>query len=67
MANVTSNELDLVWGADGIAKAINVSRRRAFYLLESGHLPAKKIGGRWCASVSALRRRFAELLCDEAA
>ncbi len=58
----TPNEavtLDLIWGAEKIARAIGVSRRQAFYMLENGHLPARKVGGRWCASLSALRRHFA--------
>ena len=32
-------------GAREIARAANVSVRRAFYLLERGLLPAQKLGG----------------------
>lgn len=56
--------LDMLWGATAIAKAIGVNRRKAYYLLENGLLPAKKVGDSWCASRSALLRR---LVADEAA
>jgi hypothetical protein len=45
---------DIVWGAEAIGAVINKRRRPAFYLLESGRLPAKKIGGQWAASRRAL-------------
>jgi hypothetical protein len=48
----------IVWGAENIGRVINRNKRQAFYLLESGQLPAKKVGGRWAASVSALRAHF---------
>ena len=41
---------DIVWGAAAIATVIRRSRRQAFYLLESGALPGRKLGGRWVAS-----------------
>jgi len=47
---------DLVWGGEGIGRAINRTARQAFHLLEDGLLPAKKVGGQWCASRAALRR-----------
>lgn len=52
---------DLIWEVAGIAKEIGRSRRQTFHLLETGQLPAEKIGGRWCSSRAALRRRFAML------
>jgi hypothetical protein len=51
-------ELGLIWGASAIAAALGTTRRRAFHLLESGALPAKKLGGRWVVSRDALRRLF---------
>jgi hypothetical protein len=56
---------DIVWGADEIAKIIGTTPRKTFHLLERGLLPARrlggsvnlkghKVGGRWCASRSAL-------------
>ena len=56
-----SDRLDLVWGAEAIAKELNVTVRRAFYLLERGELPAKKVGGRWVAA----RRRLRSLFFDD--
>lgn len=51
--------LDLLWGATEIAKVIGRTRRQTFGLLEAGHLPARKIGGRWVASRSDLVAHFA--------
>lgn len=50
--------LELIWGAERIAAELNVTKRRAFYLLELGEIPARKVGGRWCVSRAALRRHF---------
>jgi hypothetical protein len=47
---------DLVWGGQGIAEEINRTTRQAFHMLENGLLPARKVGGVWCASRTALRR-----------
>jgi len=52
---------DLCWGASNIAKEIGRTREATFHLLASGELPAKKVGGRWCAS----RRRLRALLLDD--
>ena len=59
--NVSSiDELsDIVWGAEGIGSVINRSARDTFHLLKRGHLPAKKIGGRWAASRRKLLAHFA--------
>lgn len=54
---------DLVWGGSGIAQVIKRTDRQTFHLLESGALPAKKVGGRWVAS----RRKLIEFLTDELA
>jgi hypothetical protein len=53
-------ELQLIWGAEAIGAEIGCDRRRAFYLLESGELPAKKVGGRWVAERETLRNFFLE-------
>jgi hypothetical protein len=50
--------LDLIWGAAAIAAALNRTQRQCFHMLESGELPAKKIGGRWVVSRKALREHF---------
>jgi hypothetical protein len=52
--------LDLIWGADAIAKLIGRSQRATFHMLDSGELPAKKVGGRWVAERSKLIRFFME-------
>ena len=53
-----SDQLDLVWGADAIAKELKIKPRAAFHLLETGALPSKKIGGRWCVDRQVLRSFF---------
>jgi hypothetical protein len=52
------NELDVLWGASAIAKAIGRNKRIVFYLLEHGKIPANKIGGRWCISRAQLADFF---------
>lgn len=50
----TQDQSDVLWGATAIAKELNVSRRRAFYLLEKRLLPARKIGDSWVSTRSEL-------------
>ena len=52
---------DVLWGADEIGRTIGKPIRATFHLLEAGHLPARKIGGRWCAS----RRKLLEALIGD--
>jgi hypothetical protein len=54
-------QLELIWGVKAIAAELNISERRAFYLLENRRLPAKKEGHLWVSSRPALRRHFADL------
>ena len=49
---------DLCWGAEEIAREIGRPRSATFHMLSTGQLPAKKVGGRWCASRSKLRSLF---------
>ncbi len=58
MKTEEAEPLDLVWGADAIAKVIKRNPRQVFNLLENGDLPAKKIGGRWVASRARLVQLF---------
>jgi hypothetical protein len=51
---VPDQEKRLVWEAKGIAKIINRPVRSTVHLLETGVLPATKIGGRWVSSEEAL-------------
>lgn len=50
--------LDLVWGAEAIGKVIARSPRQVFAMLETGQLPAKKVGGRWVADRQKLAAFF---------
>ncbi len=52
------SEIVLIWGAKAIGAEIGVDDRRAFYLLERGEIPAKKVGGKWVAERSKLRNFF---------
>jgi hypothetical protein len=54
----TGNDADVAWGCREISKAINATERRTFYLLQNSLLPAKRVGGRWCASRRRLREFF---------
>ena len=47
-----------VWGAKAIGAVIGKTERATFHLLESGALPAAKIGGQWGALPSRLRAKF---------
>jgi hypothetical protein len=53
-----------VWGAAEIGAVIRKSERAVFHLLESGLLPAKKVGGRW---VSSRKKLLAAVIGDETA
>jgi hypothetical protein len=50
---------DFAWGAAKIGRVVNRTPRQTHHLLTRGEIKsAKKIGGRWVASVSALLREF---------
>lgn len=53
---------NLVWEAGEIAKVIGRTDRQTHYMLVNGDLPAKKIGGRWCAERSQLTNWFMDQL-----
>ena len=57
----TETKLDIIWGADEIAKAIGRTTRQVNHLLSLGALPAKKVGGRWCVSLDALNAFFSSV------
>lgn len=56
----TKQGMNLIWGARDIAGAINLNIRQTFYALETGAIPAKKVGGKWVAERGALRAFFLE-------
>lgn len=58
MMKPESEAMDLVWEANGIAQVIHRTPRQTFHMLESGELPARKVGGRWVASRRALEAYF---------
>jgi hypothetical protein len=53
---------DLIWGIRGIAEEIGKSERQAFHLVDTGQIPAAKVGGRIVASRARLREHFRALL-----
>jgi hypothetical protein len=46
---------DILWGARAIGREINRSPRQTYGLLESGALPATKVGATWVSSRRKLR------------
>jgi hypothetical protein len=55
----SDGNLDILWGAEEIARVINRTRRQTHHLLNRGAIDAaKKIGGRWCANKERLREQF---------
>ena len=53
--------MNVIWGGENIAKALNCSKRQAFYLLERGHVQAKKVGAKWCTTEEALKLYLADI------
>ncbi len=56
----TEKNLDLIWEVAEIAKLIGRTPRQTFHMLQSGQLPAKKVGGRWVIERSKLVAFFME-------
>ena len=46
---------DLIWGAEAIGEEVGLPTRKAFYHLERGNLPGRKVGGLWVSSRRQLR------------
>ena len=44
---MNDKRLKPVWGAEQIGEILGISLRKAFYLLEKGLVPARKVGGSW--------------------
>ncbi len=61
MSTLPSENLDLIWGAKAIAKALGVTERACYHMLEAGALPARQVGSRWVASRKALEAFFAQV------
>lgn len=58
--SATTEQLQLIWEVDEIAKIIGRTRRQTFHMLQKGELPAKKVGGRWVAERNTLLTFFLE-------
>ena len=64
MNAVTEKAPDLdepIWGAKGMSEVIKRSERQTFHLLQTGKLPARKIGDRY---VSTRRKLLTAILGD---
>jgi hypothetical protein len=49
---------EVLWGAEQIGDFINKSKRATFHLLETGKIPARKIGHQWTATRKELAAIF---------
>lgn len=59
MLNATQNKpIGIIWGVKEIAQVIGRTQRQTYHALETGALPAQKVGGRWCASRRKLEQFF---------
>jgi hypothetical protein len=52
---------DKLSGVAAISEFIDEPKRRTYYLLERGIIPAGKLGNIWIASKATLRRHYANL------
>jgi hypothetical protein len=63
MSVVGKNEAErLIWGVPAIAQEIDRTPRQTWHLLNSGLLPAKKVGAKWVATKGGLRDFFAKAI-----
>jgi hypothetical protein len=44
----------MIWGAEAIAQVIGVKKQKAYYLLQRGRIPARKVGDEWVAEEGKL-------------
>lgn len=51
-----------IYGVDAISRALDLTKRQTYWVLEQGHLPASKIGRRWFTTT----RRILAFLNGEA-
>ena len=59
--NKNPENLELLWGVETISAFIGRNQRQTFYMLSTGELPAKKVGGRWVADRKTLEQFFSEV------
>jgi hypothetical protein len=53
--------VDLLDGMPAIARFYGCTERRGYYLAENKLIPAFKVGDKWCARKSTLRRHIENL------
>ena len=58
MSTNSENSLDILWGATQIADYLGCGKRKVFHLLETGRLPARKVGKVWTTTRSQLKKFF---------
>jgi excisionase family DNA binding protein len=57
-----ANPLGIIWGVKEIAAKANLRPRQAYHLLDTGKLPGKKVGRRWCVTRDALNKFFSDMM-----
>jgi hypothetical protein len=51
-----TDDLDLpVWGAQAIGEVVNLPASKAYWALEQGYLPGRKVGKKWVSTKRQLR------------
>ena len=66
-AHGRDDDLQVVWGAGGIAKVIRRSRAQTYYLLKRGLIKAaRKTGQQYHADVAGLRAQFCAKVSESA-
>lgn len=58
---MTTNEIDLLTGADAIAAFMGLKARRVYHLAETQRLPVFRLGATLCARRSTLLKWIAEM------
>jgi hypothetical protein len=56
---------DLILGVAPIAKAIGRTYRQTWHLIDTGKLPVKRVGKKFCASRAGLRLFFAPVVAGK--
>lgn len=60
LLNTPSIAADLIFGAQGIASTLGLSRRQVYHAAAAGHIPVFRIGGTICARRTTLMKWFAD-------
>jgi hypothetical protein len=62
LADIETAKPQVIWGAKRIAKEIDRTPRATFHLLDTGQLPGKRVGRRWCVTRQALSKFFSDMM-----